>query len=138
VIYIYLLAGRNIISLSIYISPTMMDLLVHHLDQPTARSNQPHAGWSPCAPLLPCVAALTLRPRSQPRPDRVDATPTNPAHYSTILIKCQLFFSFDQSFCYIVATMLSHFGELNHSSLIQCSTILATILSNSSYNAQPF
>jgi hypothetical protein len=40
----------------------------------------------------------------------------------------------------IFAKMFSHFRELSHSSLLQCSTILATVLSHFSLsnNAKPF
>jgi hypothetical protein len=70
-------------------------------------------------------ARVDPHPRSKPRPDRDDAAPTDRADRSctpttpcdpvifvvriAILIKCQLFSSFGQLFCYIVAIVLSYF-----------------------------
>jgi hypothetical protein len=51
---------------------------------------------------------------------------------SVIFDKASAIFGFDQSFCYIVATLLIHFSEISHSSLLQCSSIFhwATLLSH--------
>jgi hypothetical protein len=119
-----------------------MDQWFHQVDQPanwsvysTCAPPNSHACYWPCAPhvdLVPPVQAVLRSSRC------------NPAHSiifvvrSAILINCQLFFSFDQSFCYIITTVLNHSCYSARSFLLQWSAILLNSVIPRCYSAQLF
>jgi hypothetical protein len=117
-------------------------IYIHHSDGPINPSprppNQPigpaHKRATDRARVTdPCTPRVDPHPRSKPRPNRADATPTKPTD----------------------PTWLSHFrGSLSHfdkalaifqfqpvifaTLLLQCSNIFAIMLNHFFYNAQPF
>jgi hypothetical protein len=128
-----------------------------HLDQPT--SHRPTQGraldrsprvptWDgACTPHVGPTPPVQVVPRlSRCGPDRANGphTPTAPcdsvilAFRSAILIKRQPFFSFSQSFCYIVAIVLNHSCYSTQSFLLQCSAILENSFIPRCHSALPF
>jgi hypothetical protein len=112
--------------------------------------------------LCVCAPTLTPRPWSKLRLDRANALGLSQLTLhdsvifvvrSAILKKSQSFFNFSQSFCYIIATVLSHYcyGADMFFNEQPCLAIFATVLihatmlnhfselsHSSCYNAQPF